>query len=349
ILRANASASSRSVPGATTRLMRPMRCASSAPTRSPVKSISMACLRATLRESATIGVEQNRPILTPGVAKWAADEATARSQLATSWQPAAVATPCTAAITGCGRRTICCIAELQALMTCVKKARPPSGSARCAVSSLRSCPAENAGPSAAITTPRTDLSAAMAVRASASAPIKASDRLLRAAGRFRVRIASGPSISRSSTGVAAGRARALEAVMAREPRWRTDVSWRPVPVHGRRLSIAPALASREHARPQTAFAHRGGGLDDRRAGDAVKPPVLATDELARLLAAEFPQVWSAGNGLAIEAAWYGGCRLRQAFREQSLRPGATISGATIMALGDYAVYVALLASIGWVP
>ena len=81
----------------------------------------------------------------------------------------------------------------------------------------------------------------------------------------------------------------------------------------------------------------------------MKPPVLAADELARLLAAEFPQVWSPGNGLAIEAAWYGGCRLLQAFREQSLRPGATISGATIMALGDYAVYVALLASIGWVP
>ena len=81
----------------------------------------------------------------------------------------------------------------------------------------------------------------------------------------------------------------------------------------------------------------------------MKPPVLATDELARLLAAEFPQVWCAENGLAIDAAWYGGCRLRQAFREQSLRPGATVSGATIMALGDYAVYVALLASIGWVP
>jgi len=83
--------------------------------------------------------------------------------------------------------------------------------------------------------------------------------------------------------------------------------------------------------------------------EAVKAPVLAADELTRLLAAEFPQAWSVGNGLAIEAAWHGGCRLRQGFREQSLRPGATISGATIMALGDYAVYVALLASLGWLP
>src|SRR5262249_57279704 len=129
------------------------------------------------------------------------------------------------------------------------------------------------------------------------------------------------------------------------PGWRTDVSWRPVPVHGRSLSIAPALASREPARPQTAFAHRGGGLDDRRAEDAVKPPVLATDELARLLTAEFPQVWSAGNGLAIQAAWHGGGPLRQAFRGQSLRPGATLSGATIMAIGGYPVYFALLPSI----
>jgi len=57
-------------------------------------------LGATLRLSATIGVEQKRPILTPGVQKRASAPATARSQLATSWQPAAVATPSTTAITG---------------------------------------------------------------------------------------------------------------------------------------------------------------------------------------------------------------------------------------------------------
>src|SRR4029453_17371667 len=86
-----------------------------------------------------------------------------------------------------------------------------------------------------------------------------------------------------------------------------------------------------------------------RMEDMVKAPALATDELTRRLSAEFPEVWKAASGLAIEEVWWGGCRLRQAFRAQSLRPGATISGATIMALGDYAVYVALLASIGWEP
>lgn len=69
----------------------------------------MAALRPTLRERATIGVEQKRPISTPGVAKRACDEATARSQLATSWHPAAVAVPWTSAITGLGQATICCI------------------------------------------------------------------------------------------------------------------------------------------------------------------------------------------------------------------------------------------------
>jgi hypothetical protein len=57
-----------------------------------------------LRDSATLGVAQNRPRLTPLTAKRASDAATARSHIATSWQPAAVAMPCTWAITGTGRR-----------------------------------------------------------------------------------------------------------------------------------------------------------------------------------------------------------------------------------------------------
>ena len=71
---------------------------------SPVSSISIIRLRGTLRLMATIGVEQNKPISTPGVANFASREATARSQVATSWQPAAVAVPWTRAITGLARR-----------------------------------------------------------------------------------------------------------------------------------------------------------------------------------------------------------------------------------------------------
>ena len=80
----------------------------------------MARLRGILRDSATIGVEQNRPILTPGVAKRAVSAATARSQLATNWQPAAVAMPSTAAITGFGDITTVCIMRAQAAIRSAK-------------------------------------------------------------------------------------------------------------------------------------------------------------------------------------------------------------------------------------
>ena len=74
--------------------------------KSPVTSISNAALRARLRDSATLGDEQNRPKLMPLTANRAVLAATARSQAATSWQPAAVAMPWTRAITGTGRRWI---------------------------------------------------------------------------------------------------------------------------------------------------------------------------------------------------------------------------------------------------
>ena len=91
------------------------------PTMSPKSSISIAALRERLRVSATIGVEQKREIsVTPGVAKRASWLATARSQVAASWQPAAVAIPFTAAITGFGERTIDSIILEQASMILAK-------------------------------------------------------------------------------------------------------------------------------------------------------------------------------------------------------------------------------------
>ncbi|CUI32404.1 Uncharacterised protein [Achromobacter xylosoxidans] len=77
-----------------------------------VTSISKARLAAMLRLRATAGVEQNRPALMPDTANRAVSSATARSQLATSWQPAAVATPRTLAITGTGRACRPCITPL---------------------------------------------------------------------------------------------------------------------------------------------------------------------------------------------------------------------------------------------
>ena len=88
------------------RLTRPSRSAVAASIGWPVNSMSSARLEPTLRPTATEGVPQNRPLLMPEVAKVASVEATARSQAATSWQPAAVASAWTLAITGCGRRLI---------------------------------------------------------------------------------------------------------------------------------------------------------------------------------------------------------------------------------------------------
>jgi len=80
-----------------------------------------------------------------------------------------------------------------------------------------------------------------------------------------------------------------------------------------------------------------------------KPGVMSAAEVEKLLEREFSQVMSRGSAIVIEDAWRGGCRVRRAFSEKSLRPGGTISGPTMMGLTDFAMYVAILASIGPVP
>jgi uncharacterized protein (TIGR00369 family) len=79
------------------------------------------------------------------------------------------------------------------------------------------------------------------------------------------------------------------------------------------------------------------------------PVLMTVNELERFLTAEIPQMFNPHSGLSIEAVWERGCRVRQAFRAESLRPGGTISGPTMMALADFAMYVAVLAAIGPVP
>jgi len=77
--------------------------------------------------------------------------------------------------------------------------------------------------------------------------------------------------------------------------------------------------------------------------------LMTIDELERFLASEFPQVFHAESGLAIDALWNGGARVRQHFLASFIRPGGTISGPTMMALADFAMYVAVLSAIGPVP
>src|SRR5712691_3382974 len=72
-------------------------------------------------------------------------------------------------------------------------------------------------------------------------------------------------------------------------------------------------------------------------------------EVERFLVDEFPEAFHGRGGLTIEETWHGGGRVRQTFDAQSIRPGGTISGPTMMALADFAMYVGILASIGPVP
>jgi len=79
------------------------------------------------------------------------------------------------------------------------------------------------------------------------------------------------------------------------------------------------------------------------------PTLMTVNDLERFLTAEFPQVFHPASGLSIEAVWEGGGRVRQAYSDGSVRPGGTISGPTMMALADFAMYVAVLTAIGPVP
>lgn len=78
-------------------------------------------------------------------------------------------------------------------------------------------------------------------------------------------------------------------------------------------------------------------------------PKLTRQELVELLSAEFPEMFHAMSGYDIEEVGQGVCRVRRRYSDRSLRPGGTLSGATMMALADFAMYVAVLSAVGWVP
>lgn len=66
-------------------------------------------------------------------------------------------------------------------------------------------------------------------------------------------------------------------------------------------------------------------------------------ELSDFLEAEFPQV---GGQFTIEALDEMAATVRLNVGEQHLRPGGTVSGPSIFALADVAIYIAVLAMIG---
>src|ERR1043166_5039613 len=76
---------------------------------------------------------------------------------------------------------------------------------------------------------------------------------------------------------------------------------------------------------------------------------LSAEELERLLSPEFPRLFHPETGIAILKVWDRGATVRQGFHPRALRPGGTISGASMMMLTDFTMYVAVLAAVGWVP
>ena len=73
---------------------------------------------------------------------------------------------------------------------------------------------------------------------------------------------------------------------------------------------------------------------------------MSVAELEEFLHREFPQVFGEGTTVKIERADGASCLVRERFNERMLRPGGTVSGPTLMALADCAMYVVLLSAIG---
>ena len=72
---------------------------------------------------------------------------------------------------------------------------------------------------------------------------------------------------------------------------------------------------------------------------------MSVAELEKFLHVEFPQAFSGGD-ISIESADGDCCLLRQRYSDRMLRPGGMVSGPTLMALADFAMYVVLLSAIG---
>lgn len=79
---------------------------------------------------------------------------------------------------------------------------------------------------------------------------------------------------------------------------------------------------------------------------ADRTPRMTVDEVEAFIASEFPQMAYGGRSFVVESVGYGEASMRMLHHERRLRPGGTISGPSMMALADVALYVALLGAIG---
>lgn len=75
-------------------------------------------------------------------------------------------------------------------------------------------------------------------------------------------------------------------------------------------------------------------------------PIMTMEEIHDFLDREFPQIHMDGRVLTITDVRPGGLTMRFDPEERHLRPGATISGPSMVMLADVAAYAAILAHIG---
>jgi uncharacterized protein (TIGR00369 family) len=73
---------------------------------------------------------------------------------------------------------------------------------------------------------------------------------------------------------------------------------------------------------------------------------MTRDDVEAFIDREFPQIHHGGRIYRIESVGPLSSRVRMDFSERHVRPGGTLSGPSMMALADYALYVAILAQIG---
>lgn len=74
--------------------------------------------------------------------------------------------------------------------------------------------------------------------------------------------------------------------------------------------------------------------------------VMSLEETVAFLEREFPQMNADGRHYHLEAVGPLCARMRLDHHERHLRPGGTVSGPSMMALADYALYAAILSNIG---
>jgi uncharacterized protein (TIGR00369 family) len=81
-------------------------------------------------------------------------------------------------------------------------------------------------------------------------------------------------------------------------------------------------------------------------GSGMSETVMNLAETAAFLERDFPQMNAGGRHYHLEAVGPLSARMRLDYHERHLRPGGTVSGPSMMALADYALYAAILANIG---